>query len=88
MEVESVLSVTPCMCTSVNTASHPVPQLKKLHTNPLVIIQAEGEWSADWDALVTYSTQEPFPSSTWDWIGLYKVRLCPAPLETGMSVFL
>ncbi|RXM93342.1 Inositol polyphosphate 5-phosphatase K [Acipenser ruthenus] len=48
-------------------------ELKKLHTNPLVIIQAEGEWSADWDALVTYSTQEPFPSSTWDWIGLYKV---------------
>ncbi|XP_041097160.1 inositol polyphosphate 5-phosphatase K-like isoform X3 [Polyodon spathula] len=48
-------------------------ELKKLHTTPLVIIHAEGEWSADWDALVTYSTQEPFPSSTWDWIGLYKV---------------
>ena len=40
---------------------------------PLVRLQAEGDWSADIDAMVIYSPLQPFPSSTWDWIGLYKV---------------
>nr|XP_015223287.1 PREDICTED: inositol polyphosphate 5-phosphatase K isoform X2 [Lepisosteus oculatus] len=48
-------------------------ELKKMFQTPLVQLCAEGEWSADQDALITYSILEPFPSSTWDWIGLYKV---------------
>ncbi|XP_064207522.1 inositol polyphosphate 5-phosphatase K isoform X1 [Anguilla rostrata] len=47
-------------------------ELKKKFGTPLVRVSAEGEWSADHDAIATYSILEPFPSSTWDWIGLYK----------------
>lgn len=36
-------------------------------------ISPVGVWSADQDALLTYTVQEDFMSSTWDWIGLYKV---------------
>ena len=32
-----------------------------------------GVWSSDQNALLTYTVQEDFISSTWDWIGLYKV---------------
>ncbi|XP_077468189.1 inositol polyphosphate 5-phosphatase Ka [Stigmatopora argus] len=48
-------------------------ELKKMYTNPLVYLQAEGEWSADMDAMLLYSPLQSFPSSTWDWIGLYRV---------------
>uniref|UniRef100_A0A3Q3DHH4 Inositol polyphosphate-5-phosphatase Ka n=1 Tax=Hippocampus comes TaxID=109280 RepID=A0A3Q3DHH4_HIPCM len=48
-------------------------KLKKMYATPLVHLQAEGEWSADIDAMLLYSPLQPFPSSTWDWIGLYKV---------------
>ncbi|MCI4386123.1 hypothetical protein PGIGA_G00058700 [Pangasianodon gigas] len=48
-------------------------ELRKVYETPLVHVCAEGEWSADLDALVTYSPLEQFPSSAWDWIGLYKV---------------
>lgn len=44
---------------------------------PLVQVCAEGEWSADFDALITYSLLQSFRSSAWDWIGLYKVREVP-----------
>lgn len=44
-----------------------------MYKTPLVEVCAEGEWSADLDAVVTYRTLEQFPSSAWDWIGLYKV---------------
>lgn len=44
-----------------------------MYETPLVRLQAEGDWSADIDAMVVYSPLQPFPSSTWDWIGLYKV---------------
>lgn len=44
-----------------------------MYNTPLVRLQAEGDWSADIDAMVVYSPLQPFPSSTWDWIGLYKV---------------
>uniref|UniRef100_UPI0037E72728 inositol polyphosphate 5-phosphatase K-like isoform X2 n=1 Tax=Semicossyphus pulcher TaxID=241346 RepID=UPI0037E72728 len=47
--------------------------LRKIHTTPLVRLQPEGDWSADIDSMVLYSPLQPFPSSTWDWIGLYKV---------------
>lgn len=46
-----------------------------MYETPLVRVCAEGEWSADFDAIVIYSPLEPFPSSAWDWIGLYKVRV-------------
>ncbi|XP_067362910.1 inositol polyphosphate 5-phosphatase Ka isoform X1 [Channa argus] len=48
-------------------------ELRKMYDTPLVWLQAEGDWSADIDAIVLYSPLQPFPSSTWDWIGLYKV---------------
>lgn len=46
-----------------------------MYKTPLVRLQAEGDWSADMDAMVVYSPLQPFSSSTWDWIGLYKVGL-------------
>lgn len=48
-------------------------QLKKMYETPLVQLRPEGEWSADMDALVVYTQLRPFPSSSWDWIGLYRV---------------
>ncbi|XP_074496341.1 inositol polyphosphate 5-phosphatase K-like isoform X1 [Sebastes fasciatus] len=48
-------------------------ELRKMYETPLVLLQAEGDWSADIDAMVLYSPLQPFPSSTWDWIGLFKV---------------
>uniref|UniRef100_A0AAY4ERF6 Inositol polyphosphate-related phosphatase domain-containing protein n=2 Tax=Denticeps clupeoides TaxID=299321 RepID=A0AAY4ERF6_9TELE len=48
-------------------------ELKKMHDTPLVRVCAEGEWSSDFDAVVNYTILQPFPSSAWDWIGLYKV---------------
>ncbi|XP_014017681.2 inositol polyphosphate 5-phosphatase K isoform X2 [Salmo salar] len=48
-------------------------ELRKMYETPLVRVYAEGEWSADFDAMVIYSPLQPFPSSAWDWIGLYKV---------------
>lgn len=48
-------------------------QLKKMYETPLVQLRPEGEWSADIDALVVYTELRPFPSSSWDWIGLYRV---------------
>ncbi|KAJ4942503.1 hypothetical protein JOQ06_012369, partial [Pogonophryne albipinna] len=47
--------------------------LKKRFTAPLVRVKAEGEWSSDLDAVVLYRAMQPFPSSSWDWIGLFKV---------------
>uniref|UniRef100_A0A671Y3Z1 Inositol polyphosphate-5-phosphatase Ka n=1 Tax=Sparus aurata TaxID=8175 RepID=A0A671Y3Z1_SPAAU len=48
-------------------------ELRKMYTTPLVRLQPEGDWSADIDSMVLYSPLQPFPSSTWDWIGLYEV---------------
>ncbi|XP_048839793.1 inositol polyphosphate 5-phosphatase K-like isoform X1 [Brienomyrus brachyistius] len=47
-------------------------ELKKKYESPLVRVCAEGDWSATGEPLVTYSILEPFPASSWDWIGLYK----------------
>lgn len=49
------------------------PQLRKVFDTPLVRVSPVGIWSAGQDALLTYSVLEDFMSSTWDWIGLYKV---------------
>uniref|UniRef100_A0A3Q1G5T6 Inositol polyphosphate-5-phosphatase Kb n=1 Tax=Acanthochromis polyacanthus TaxID=80966 RepID=A0A3Q1G5T6_9TELE len=47
--------------------------LRKCFDTPLVHVSPVGVWSADQDALLTYTVQEDFMSSTWDWIGLYKM---------------
>ncbi|KAM9852767.1 inositol polyphosphate 5-phosphatase K-like [Aulostomus maculatus] len=47
--------------------------MRKMYKTPLVHLQPEGDWSADIDAMVLYTPLQPFPSSAWDWIGLYKV---------------
>lgn len=44
-----------------------------MYETPLVRLQPEGDWSADIDSIIIYSPLQPFPSSSWDWIGLYKV---------------
>ncbi|KAL2094392.1 hypothetical protein ACEWY4_009111 [Coilia grayii] len=49
-------------------------ELRKRYESPLVNVTAEGVWSADEDAVVSYSVQDTFPSCTYDWIGLYKTN--------------
>ncbi|XP_067422115.1 inositol polyphosphate 5-phosphatase K isoform X2 [Emydura macquarii macquarii] len=48
-------------------------EIKSLLSTPLVTLSPEGEWNAEQDVLINYSTVSEFPSSTWDWIGLYQV---------------
>uniref|UniRef100_A0A1A8NFH3 Inositol polyphosphate-5-phosphatase K n=4 Tax=Nothobranchius TaxID=28779 RepID=A0A1A8NFH3_9TELE len=48
-------------------------ELRKCFDTPLVDISPVGVWSADQNALLTYTVQEDFMSSLWDWIGLYRV---------------
>ncbi|KAM6110580.1 inositol polyphosphate 5-phosphatase K isoform 2-T2 [Pterocles gutturalis] len=48
-------------------------ELKPLLSDPLVTLNPEGEWSAEHDVLISYSAVPEFPSSAWDWIGLFKV---------------
>ncbi|XP_057237528.1 inositol polyphosphate 5-phosphatase K isoform X1 [Malurus melanocephalus] len=50
-----------------------VLEMKPLLSDPLVVLNPEGEWSADHDVVVRYSTVSEFPSSSWDWIGLFQV---------------
>ncbi|XP_066455764.1 inositol polyphosphate 5-phosphatase K isoform X2 [Eleutherodactylus coqui] len=50
-------------------------QMKPLILAPSVTLRAEGEWNADHDSLISYSVSKDFPSSTWDWIGLYRAGL-------------
>lgn len=52
--------------------------MRKVYDTPLVQLQAVGDWSADIDAVVLYRPLQPFPSSNWDWIGLYKVGSSPS----------
>ncbi|NXT21483.1 INP5K phosphatase, partial [Syrrhaptes paradoxus] len=48
-------------------------ELKPLLSDPLVTLNPEGEWSAEHNVLISYSAVPEFPSSAWDWIGLFKV---------------
>ncbi|XP_072302210.1 inositol polyphosphate 5-phosphatase K isoform X3 [Eucyclogobius newberryi] len=48
-------------------------ELRKHFDIPLVHVSAESVWSADQDAALSYTVLEEFMSSTWDWIGLFKV---------------
>lgn len=49
--------------------------MKPQASTPLVLLHPVGSWSAGQDATVGYSPAPEFPSSAWDWIGLYKVTL-------------
>ncbi|XP_012671957.2 inositol polyphosphate 5-phosphatase K isoform X2 [Clupea harengus] len=55
-------------------------ELRKKVERPLVSVAAEGVWSADDNALASYTIQEPFPASTYDWVGLYKTDF-KSPLD-------
>ncbi|KAM4760201.1 inositol polyphosphate 5-phosphatase K isoform 1-T1 [Cyanocitta cristata] len=48
-------------------------EMKPLVSDPLVTLSPEGEWSAEHDVFIRYSTVPEFPSSAWDWIGLFQV---------------
>lgn len=48
-------------------------ELKPLLSDPLVTLSPEGEWSSERDVFISYSAVPGFPSSAWDWIGLFKV---------------
>ncbi|XP_033374806.1 inositol polyphosphate 5-phosphatase K isoform X1 [Parus major] len=48
-------------------------EMKPLVSDPLVMLNPEGEWSAEHDVLIRYSAVPEFPSSSWDWIGLFQV---------------
>ncbi|XP_017598445.1 PREDICTED: inositol polyphosphate 5-phosphatase K, partial [Corvus brachyrhynchos] len=48
-------------------------EMKPLVSDPLVTLSPEGEWSAEHDVFMRYSTVPEFPSSAWDWIGLFQV---------------
>ncbi|XP_047463982.1 inositol polyphosphate 5-phosphatase K isoform X3 [Mugil cephalus] len=62
-------------------------ELRKCFDTALVHVSPLGVWSADQDALLTYTVQEDFMSSTWDWIGLYKVGFkSPTDYETFVWV--
>ena len=54
------------------------PQLETRQQTPLVRLYPEGEWSAEADAMVVYSPLQAFPSSPWDWVGLFKVPRSPS----------
>lgn len=68
-----LMGTSPPSLPSLLTSSLAPPQLRKCFDTPLVYICPVGVWSADEAACLTYTVQEDFMSSTWDWIGLYKV---------------
>ncbi|KAL2297317.1 hypothetical protein Nmel_016616 [Mimus melanotis] len=49
-------------------------EMKPLVSDPLVVLNPEGEWSAEHDVLIRYSAVPEFASSAWDWIGLFQVN--------------
>ncbi|NXA79547.1 INP5K phosphatase, partial [Thryothorus ludovicianus] len=48
-------------------------EMKPLFSVPMVVLNPEGEWSAEQDVLICYSAVPEFPRSAWDWIGLFQV---------------
>ncbi|XP_045841942.1 inositol polyphosphate 5-phosphatase K isoform X3 [Meles meles] len=50
-------------------------ELKPLVSTPPITLMPEGLWTMENDMLISYSLTPDFPSSPWDWIGLYKVGL-------------
>ncbi|GAA6099778.1 inositol polyphosphate 5-phosphatase K [Tachysurus ichikawai] len=49
-------------------------EMQKNMEKPLVSVSAEGHWSADEDAVLTYTIQGNFAACTSDWIALYKTN--------------
>lgn len=60
--------------------------MKPLVSDPLVTLNAEGEWSAEHDVLIRYSATREFHNSAWDWIGLFQVMLphCGSSAKMGI----
>ncbi|XP_036264540.1 inositol polyphosphate 5-phosphatase K isoform X3 [Pipistrellus kuhlii] len=50
-------------------------ELKPLVSVPLITLKPEALWAVENAMLINYSLTQDFPSSPWDWIGLYKVGL-------------
>ncbi|XP_012508488.1 PREDICTED: inositol polyphosphate 5-phosphatase K isoform X3 [Propithecus coquereli] len=50
-------------------------ELKPLVSAPLITLMPESLWTMENNMVVSYSSAPDFPSSPWDWIGLYKVGM-------------
>ncbi|XP_053423730.1 inositol polyphosphate 5-phosphatase K isoform X2 [Nycticebus coucang] len=50
-------------------------ELKPLVSNPPITLMPESLWTMENDMVVSYFSAPDFPSSPWDWIGLYKVGM-------------
>ncbi|XP_072326092.1 inositol polyphosphate 5-phosphatase Ka [Scyliorhinus torazame] len=48
-------------------------EFEKQVTRPLVELEPKGVWVPGRDAVISYCMLDRYPSSTWDWIGLFKV---------------
>ncbi|XP_033374808.1 inositol polyphosphate 5-phosphatase K isoform X3 [Parus major] len=59
-------------------------EMKPLVSDPLVMLNPEGEWSAEHDVLIRYSAVPEFPSSSWDWIGLFQIQPSRTPVEKDL----
>ncbi|GCB81328.1 hypothetical protein scyTo_0022988, partial [Scyliorhinus torazame] len=47
-------------------------EFEKQVTRPLVELEPKGVWVPGRDAVISYCMLDRYPSSTWDWIGLFK----------------
>ncbi|XP_069766481.1 inositol polyphosphate 5-phosphatase Ka isoform X2 [Narcine bancroftii] len=47
-------------------------ELEKRVIQPLVELQPQGKWVPGLDGVISYCVADDYPSSLWDWIGLYK----------------
>ncbi|XP_039742209.1 inositol polyphosphate 5-phosphatase K isoform X4 [Pteropus medius] len=63
-----------CWATSPNTPALD-SNLKPVVFIPMITLMHEGLWTTENDILISYSSTPDFLSSSWDWIGLYKVGL-------------
>ncbi|XP_062362776.1 inositol polyphosphate 5-phosphatase K isoform X2 [Cinclus cinclus] len=63
-------------------------EMKPLVSDPLVVLNPEGEWSAEHDVLIRYSAVPDFPSSAWDWIGLFQVYMSASEIPRMGGEFL
>lgn len=50
-------------------------ELTPLMSHPLITMMPEFLWTLEKDMLISYSSTPDFHSSSWDWIGLYKVGM-------------
>nr|XP_045015027.1 inositol polyphosphate 5-phosphatase K isoform X2 [Jaculus jaculus] len=70
-----------CSCMMYNISDHkPVIgtfdlEFIPLMLNPLITMMPEFLWTLENDMLISYSSTPDFLSSSWDWIGLYKVGM-------------